>query len=84
MGRVREEKRREEKKKEDQRRERLRRKKMQVRKKVEEGRETRSFSNVLGLRHAVVARSTSRCQNAQNTSCSKDFWELRLKKCTQL
>ena len=27
--------------------------------------------------HAVVARSTFRSQNAQNTSCSDHFWKLR-------
>ena len=30
--------------------------------------------------HAVVARSTFRSQNAQNTSASDDFWKLRCRK----
>ena len=30
--------------------------------------------------HAVVARSTSRSQNVQNTSCSDRFWKLRCRK----
>ena len=37
--------------------------------------------------HAVVARSTFRSQNVQNTPCSVHFWRLRcrlLKKCTPL
>ena len=35
--------------------------------------------------HAVVARSTFRSQNVQNTTCSRHFWRLRCrKKCTPL
>ena len=30
--------------------------------------------------HAVVARSTFRSQNVQNTSCSEHFWKLRCRK----
>ena len=30
--------------------------------------------------HAVVARSTFRSQNAQNTSCADHFWKLRCRK----
>ena len=30
--------------------------------------------------HAVVARSTFRSQNVQNTSVSDDFWKLRCRK----
>ena len=30
--------------------------------------------------HAVVARSTFRSQNAQNTPCSDHFWKLRCRK----
>ena len=31
--------------------------------------------------HAVLARSTFRSQNVQNTSVSDDFWKLRCRKC---
>ena len=34
--------------------------------------------------HAVVARSTLRSQNVQNTPCSDHFWKLTLEKCTPL
>ena len=30
--------------------------------------------------HAIVARSTYRSQNVQNTTCSDDFWKLRCRK----
>jgi len=34
--------------------------------------------------HAVVAWSTFRSQNVQNTPCSDHFWKLRCRKCTPL
>ena len=69
----RDEKRREEKKKEDHKRESLRRKKIQVPEKVGKSRNTEKL-------HAVVARSTFRSQNVQNTPGSQHFWKLRCRK----
>ena len=79
---------REEKKKKDQRRERVRGKKMQVREKVEKSRFTVFFPLVwttvgscdVEKVHAVVARSTFRSQNVQNTPFSDHFWKLRCRK----
>ena len=34
--------------------------------------------------HAVVARSTFRSQNVQNTTCSDHFWKLRCRKSAHL
>ena len=79
--------RRAEKKKEDQKRESLRRKKIQVREKVGKSRNTAFFQwfvKAAGAEpagqmrdeklHAVVARSTFRSQNVQNTSASS--WDV--------
>ena len=73
------------------RRERVRRKKMQMREKVGKSRNTVFFQWFDTIRttlgswdvekvHAVVARSTCRSQNVQNTTGSDHFWKLRCRK----
>ena len=79
--------RREEQKREGHRGERVRRKKMQVCEKVAK---SRNEPKVAGAEpcgqmrdkklHAVVARSTFRSQNAQNTPFREHFWKLRCRK----
>ena len=76
-------KRREEKRKKIKKRESLRRKKIQVREKVGKSRNTMFFQWFVAPEeklHPVVARSTFRSQNAQNTPGSDHFWKLRCRK----